>query len=150
VIILDTDHIVTLKHENDPHWNTLTTNLVSSADQDFATTAITVEEQNRGWLALINRYTDVHKQIPAYARLIELIRFFADCVLSATVQNLAGPAGGWLCWRAWQRGGVARAALEPGRERWQGLRAGGRLGRKQHGRRGRSAATTGEQSNGAR
>jgi tRNA(fMet)-specific endonuclease VapC len=77
VIILDTDHIVTLKHENDPHWNTLTTNLVSSADQDFATTAITVEEQNRGWLALINRYTDVHKQIPAYARLIELIRFFA-------------------------------------------------------------------------
>jgi predicted nucleic acid-binding protein len=59
VIILDTDHIVTLKHENDPHWNTLTTNLVSSADQDFATTAITVEEQNRGWLALINRYTDV-------------------------------------------------------------------------------------------
>jgi hypothetical protein len=48
VIILDTDHIVTLKHENDPHWNTLTTNLVSSADQDFATTAITVEEQNRG------------------------------------------------------------------------------------------------------
>jgi len=78
VIILDTDHIVTLKHENDPHWNTLTTNLVSSADQDFATTAITVEEQNRGWLALINRYTDVHKQIPAYARLIELIRFFAN------------------------------------------------------------------------
>jgi len=78
VIILDTDHIVTLKHENDPHWNTLTTNLVSSADQDFATTAITVEEQNRGWLALINRYTDVHKQIPAYAWLIELIRFFAN------------------------------------------------------------------------
>jgi hypothetical protein len=57
--------------------------------------------------------------------------------------------GGW-CWRAWQRGGVAWAALEPGRERWQGLRAGGRLGRKQHGRRGRSAAATGEQSNGAR
>jgi len=78
VIILDTDHIVTLKHENDPHWNTLTTNLVSSADQDFATTAITVEEQNRGWLSLINRYTEVHKQIPAYARLIELIRFFAN------------------------------------------------------------------------
>ena len=78
MIILDTDHIVTLKHENDPHWNTLTTNLVSSADQDFATTAITVEEQNRGWLALINRYTDVHKQIPAYARLIELFRFFAN------------------------------------------------------------------------
>jgi tRNA(fMet)-specific endonuclease VapC len=75
---LDTDHIVTLKHENDPHWNTLTTNLVSSANQDFATTAITVEEQNRGWLALINRYTDVHKQIPAYARLIELIRFFSN------------------------------------------------------------------------
>ena len=69
MIILDTDHIVTLKHENDPHWNTLTTNLVSSADQDFATTAITVEEQNRGWLALINRYTDVHKQQPCSARI---------------------------------------------------------------------------------
>lgn len=78
MITLDTDHIVTLKHQNDPHWDTLTTKLVSSADQDFAMTAITVEEQSRGWLALINRYTEVHKQIPAYARLIELIRFFAD------------------------------------------------------------------------
>jgi len=68
VIILDTDHLVTLKHENDPHWKTLTTKLASSIDHDFATTAITVEEQNRGWLALINRYTDVHKQIGA-ARL---------------------------------------------------------------------------------
>jgi hypothetical protein len=70
-------------------------------------------------------------------------------VLSATVQNLAGPAGGWLATGGLGRGGVAWAALETGRERWQGLRAGGRLGRKQHGRRGRSAVTTGEQSNGA-
>jgi tRNA(fMet)-specific endonuclease VapC len=48
-----------------------------SADEDFATTAITIEEQMRGWLALIHRLDDVHRQIPAYERLVALFSFFA-------------------------------------------------------------------------
>jgi hypothetical protein len=44
----------------------------ASHDQDFAVTAITLEVQMRGWLALIHRLTDAHKQIPAYERLVGL------------------------------------------------------------------------------
>ena len=51
--------------------------MADSADQDFATTAITLEEQLRGWLAQINRNQDVVKQIPAYAERTGLIEFFS-------------------------------------------------------------------------
>ena len=49
----------------------------TSPDQDFATTVVTVEEQMRGWLALIHRTNKAHARIPAYQRLIELFDFFA-------------------------------------------------------------------------
>ena len=44
---------------------------------DFGVTAITLEEQMLGWLALIHRLNDVQKQIPAYERLVGLFDFFA-------------------------------------------------------------------------
>jgi len=44
VIILDTDHIVVLKYSGGTDYATLTTNMASSPDQDFVTTAITLEE----------------------------------------------------------------------------------------------------------
>jgi tRNA(fMet)-specific endonuclease VapC len=50
--------------------------MAASGDQDFATTAITIEEQMRGWLALIHRLNDVDLQIPAYERLVGLFDFF--------------------------------------------------------------------------
>ena len=50
--------------------------MADSLDQDFVTTAITLEEQLRGWLAQINRNQDVVKQIPAYDELTGLIEFF--------------------------------------------------------------------------
>jgi tRNA(fMet)-specific endonuclease VapC len=56
---------------------TLTTRLNVSADQDIATTVITVEEQMRGWLALIHRVDDVHRQVPAYQELLRLVDFFS-------------------------------------------------------------------------
>lgn len=78
MIILDTDHMTLLADRDSRQAKTLMANMLVSLDQDFATTAISVEEMNRGWLALINRHKDVFKQIPAYARLITLIRFFAE------------------------------------------------------------------------
>jgi tRNA(fMet)-specific endonuclease VapC len=51
--------------------------MASSADQDFATTIVTVEEQMRGWLAYIHRNHDVHKQLPGYDRLMKLFAFFS-------------------------------------------------------------------------
>jgi hypothetical protein len=32
----------------------------------------------RGWLGLINRYSDVHRQVPYYDRLVGLMAFFAE------------------------------------------------------------------------
>ena len=76
MIILDTDHIVTLKYSGSERFSRLAQRMADSEDQDFVTTAITFEEQMRGWLAQINRLRDVEKQVPAYSELIALIDFF--------------------------------------------------------------------------
>ena len=75
-MLLDTDHLNGLKYPDSPQYVTLTTRIRASADQDFATTVITVEEQMRGWLALIHRVDDVHQQVSAYQELIRLFDFF--------------------------------------------------------------------------
>ena len=54
MIILDTDHVNVLQSE-ELVASTLVANMARSTDEDFATTAITIEEQMRGWLALIHR-----------------------------------------------------------------------------------------------
>jgi tRNA(fMet)-specific endonuclease VapC len=77
VILLDTDHINVLKYPEHPRFVSLTAQLNTSADQDIATTVITLEEQMRGWLAWMNRAQDVHRQVPAYQELLRLCDFFA-------------------------------------------------------------------------
>ena len=77
MIILDTDHLTVLKYARDSRFMKLAKRMADSVDQDFATTAITLEEQLRGWLAEINRFSDPEKQIPAYSELTGLIEFFS-------------------------------------------------------------------------
>ena len=77
MIILDTDHLTVLKYARDERFMKLAQRMADSVDQDFATTAITLEEQLRGWLAEINRFSDPEKQIPAYSELTGLIEFFS-------------------------------------------------------------------------
>lgn len=76
MIILDTDHIVTLKYSNDTKFARLAKRMADSEDQDFVTTAVTLEEQMRGWLAQIARLKEPEKQVPAYSRLTSLVDFF--------------------------------------------------------------------------
>jgi len=76
VILLDTDHVNVLKYSDHPRFARLTTQLNTAADQDIATTVITVEEQMRGWLAWINRLDDVRRQVLAYQELLRLLDFF--------------------------------------------------------------------------
>ena len=49
-----------------------------SADAEFATTVVTLEEQMRGWLSFISRMRDVRRQVGAYERLRKLVEFVAD------------------------------------------------------------------------
>ena len=62
MIILDTDHLSVLKYARSARFTKLAQRMADSPDQDFVTTAITLEEQLRGWLAEINRYSDPEKQ----------------------------------------------------------------------------------------
>lgn len=77
MIILDTDHLNTLKYANSERFGRLARRMADSQDQDFATTVITLEEQLRGWLAQINRFKEPVKQVPAYAELTGLIEFYS-------------------------------------------------------------------------
>jgi len=77
MIILDTDHITTLKYSDSDRFARLARRMAESVDQDFVTTAITFEEQVRGWLAQINRFREPQKQVPAYAELTGLIEFYS-------------------------------------------------------------------------
>ena len=77
MIVLDTDHLSLLEHPENPQTQQLLSRMDQSPDQEFATTAVSLEEQLRGWLAFINRFPDVYKQILAYQRLVGLVEFFA-------------------------------------------------------------------------
>ena len=76
MIILDTDHISVLQHRRSPQAACLTRRLSMSPDRDILTTVVTVDEQMRGWLAMINRRADVRDQMPYYDRLIGLLGFY--------------------------------------------------------------------------
>lgn len=76
MIILDTDHWSALKYRDNESGRRLQARMDASADQDFVVTAITLEEQMRGWLADIHSIQDALKQVAAYQRLVNLVRFF--------------------------------------------------------------------------
>ena len=42
------------------------------------TAVITLEEQMRGWMALINRTKSIERQVHPYQRLASLVQFFAQ------------------------------------------------------------------------
>jgi tRNA(fMet)-specific endonuclease VapC len=77
MIILDTDHLSALQVRYGERGEYLRRRMARSADQDFTVTAITIEEQLRGWLAEIAANADPVKQVGVYARLVGLVRFFA-------------------------------------------------------------------------
>jgi tRNA(fMet)-specific endonuclease VapC len=77
MIVLDTDHLTILRYPEHSQYGTLSANMRQSADTRFATTAISVEEQMRGWLAAIRRTRRIHDQILYYTRLVGMVRFLS-------------------------------------------------------------------------
>jgi tRNA(fMet)-specific endonuclease VapC len=68
MIVLDTDHLSVFSDERDPRHDLLSRRMEAAGDE-IACTIVSVEEILRGWLAIIHRLRDVHRQLPAYARL---------------------------------------------------------------------------------
>ncbi len=76
MILLDTDHISILQHADSNAARALQRRLDESSDTEIATTAFTLEEQSRSWLAIINRYVDARRQVTYYDRFVDTFRFF--------------------------------------------------------------------------
>jgi tRNA(fMet)-specific endonuclease VapC len=77
MILLDTDHFSVFTDERDPRHERLNRRLDAAAEE-VACTIVSVEEVLRGWLAIIHRLRDVHRQIPAYVRLGQLFDVLSD------------------------------------------------------------------------
>jgi tRNA(fMet)-specific endonuclease VapC len=77
MILLDTDHLSVFTDERDPRHGLLNKRMEAAVEQ-VACTIVNVEEVLRGWLAILHRLRDVHRQLPAYARLGQLITVLSD------------------------------------------------------------------------
>ncbi len=75
MVVLDTDHLSELEVGSTAGLRLLSR--LEQARDDAFITAITCEEQLRGWLAEIKRHTRPRHQIAAYARLIRTIESHA-------------------------------------------------------------------------
>jgi tRNA(fMet)-specific endonuclease VapC len=77
VILLDADHLSVFTDARDPRHGLLNSRM-ESAEEPIACTIVSVEELLRGWLALIHRFRDVHRQTPAYLRLGQPFNVLSD------------------------------------------------------------------------
>ncbi len=77
MILLDTDHLSVFTDERDPRHGLLNLRMEAAVEQ-VACTIVNVEEILRGWLAVIHRLREVHRQLPAYARLGQLFNVLSD------------------------------------------------------------------------
>jgi len=63
MIVLDTSYLSLLQHPEDSRTSLLQERLLASTDRDIVTTAISPEEQMRGWLSAIHAQRDLHRQV---------------------------------------------------------------------------------------
>lgn len=77
MVILDTDHLTVIQRQSEPSFSFVSAGLSRTPPSEIYTTIINVEEQMRGWLAVISRANKPPQQIAAYLRLHALFSFFA-------------------------------------------------------------------------
>jgi len=78
MIVLDSDHLSVLEYPEADQALRLRDRLRRSADRDIHATAVSLEEQMRGWLAAIRGVQEVRRQVTYYSRLVGLVRFYAN------------------------------------------------------------------------
>lgn len=80
MIILDTDHLSVFARSEGTAATKLRQRIIDhhrSTGELFAVTAISLEEQMRGWLARIGGQRDALRQVESYERLVELVDFYS-------------------------------------------------------------------------
>ena len=77
MVILDTDHLTIIQRQNQPIYSILSARFRHIPASDLCTTIISVEEQMRGWLAVIGRSRGLGQEIAAYRHLHALLSFFS-------------------------------------------------------------------------
>jgi tRNA(fMet)-specific endonuclease VapC len=77
MILLDSDHLSVFLDERDSRHELLSRRMEAAVDM-IACTIVNVEEVLRGWLAVIHRLREVHRQLPAYRRLGQFVTVLAD------------------------------------------------------------------------
>jgi tRNA(fMet)-specific endonuclease VapC len=78
MVILDTDHLTVIQRQSHPTFSFLSARLRRTPPADVCTTIVNVEEQMRGWLAVISRSKKVPQEMAGYRRLHALLSFFAQ------------------------------------------------------------------------
>ena len=80
MVILDTDHIT--EFDRAAGVGALLRGRLRQTDHEVATTIVSIEEQLRGWLALIkSRQSDPRRQIEGYTRLQSRLEFVEEWIV---------------------------------------------------------------------
>ncbi len=78
MILLDTDHVTVLQRRSEPAATILRSRLQSVPAEEVGSTIVTVQEQLRGWSAVIHRATRPEQEVFAYQQLYAVLTFFAS------------------------------------------------------------------------
>ena len=78
MVILDTDHLTVIQRQSQPTFSFLSARLRRAPAGEVCTTIVNVEEQMRGWLAVIRVSRKIQREIAAYRQLHALLSFFAQ------------------------------------------------------------------------
>jgi tRNA(fMet)-specific endonuclease VapC len=82
MILLDTDHATVLLFKEHSNYEVLASRILATTDSDIALNVVSLEEQLRGWLAEVARRRRMHGLVPVYAKLAELVDFYANWEIS--------------------------------------------------------------------
>jgi len=80
MILLDSDHLSVLLDERNAKCLQLYERL-DTAEDEAALPIVAIEEQLRGWLAMIHRVNDPHRQIGPYLRLQKTFTLLRDWLI---------------------------------------------------------------------
>lgn len=80
MLVLDTDHLSLLQHDDSEVAQRLATRLAATGE-DVATTIVTYEEQTRGWLAYMAKSNAIPHQVAAYKRLKLHLDLYAEILV---------------------------------------------------------------------